>query len=284
MVSVGGGLRSYSAGGRALMDGYEEHEMCSSGRGQVLIPWPNRLRDGRYEFDGRRQQLALSEPELGNAIHGLVRWANWTAVERQDGRVRMEHLLHPQPGYPFALWLAIDYELGPDGLCVRTCATNVGAERCPFGAGAHPYLTAGGQLVDHCTLRAPGRRRLLVDERQIPTGSQPVDGSELDFRSARALGAVRLDTCFCELERGLDGLAHVELIAPDGRGVRLWQDESYPYLMLFSGDTIAVAERRRRGLAAEPMSCPPNAFASGEGLVVLEPGQSFSGSWGIAAL
>ena len=73
VVEVGGGLRSYSAGGRKLVDGYGADEMSSSGRGQVLIPWPNRLQDGSYEFDGRRHQLPLNEPQHHNASHGLVR-------------------------------------------------------------------------------------------------------------------------------------------------------------------------------------------------------------------
>src|SRR6201984_3015264 len=83
VVEVGGGLRSNSAGGRELVDGYKADEMSSSGRGQVLIPWPNRLQDGSYEFGGRRYQLPLTEPERSNAIHGLVRWATWTAAEQE---------------------------------------------------------------------------------------------------------------------------------------------------------------------------------------------------------
>jgi aldose 1-epimerase len=86
VVEVGGGLRSYSAGSLELVHGYGADEMSSSGRGQVLIPWPNRLQDGRYEFDGRRHQLPLNEPEHRNAIHGLVRWGTWTTAEREPHR------------------------------------------------------------------------------------------------------------------------------------------------------------------------------------------------------
>jgi aldose 1-epimerase len=146
VVEVGGGLRSYSAGGRELVDGYKANEMSSSGRGQALIPWPNRLQDGSYEFDGRRHQLPLNEPERRNAIHGLVRWVAWTASVRETHRVVLEYLLHPQPGYPFSLSLGIEYALLDSGLLVRTTATNVGADACPYGTGAHPYLTLGTLL------------------------------------------------------------------------------------------------------------------------------------------
>src|SRR6185436_15569084 len=111
VVEVGAGLRSYTAGDRALIDGYGEEEMATAGRGQVLIPWPNRLHDGAYEFAGRWHHLPLNEPEAGNAIHGLVRWAAWSIGERDAARVVMEHTLHPQPGYPFSLALSIEYSL-----------------------------------------------------------------------------------------------------------------------------------------------------------------------------
>jgi aldose 1-epimerase len=281
VVEVGGGLRAYEAAGRPVLDGYGRDEMCSGGRGQALLPWPNRVRDGQYAFAGRRLQLGLTEPEAHNAIHGLTRWMNWTAVQRDTASVRMELVLHPQTGYPFTLVLAIDYRLGEDGLSVTTQATNVGDGPCPYGAGAHPYLTAGAPTVDVCTLSAPGARRLLSDEQSIPVGSEPVQGTDFDFRTPRPIGALRLDTCYCELARDMDGRARVQLSAPSGDTVTLWQDASYPYLMVFTGDTLAP-DRRRRGLAVEPMTCAPNALASGDGLLRLEPGETAVSCWGIA--
>src|SRR5512133_3096088 len=128
---VGGGIRSYTARGRELLDGYPAGERSPSGRGQVLIPWPNRLQDGSYEFNGRRYQLPLNEPEHRNAIHGLVRWSTWTATKCEPHRVVMEHILYPQPGYPFTLGISIEYALSEMGLRVRTTATNLGAGPCP---------------------------------------------------------------------------------------------------------------------------------------------------------
>ena len=136
VVEVGGGLRTY---GDVLL-GYGVDELCTSGRGQVLAPWPNRIAEGIYEFDGETYQLALTEPTTGSAIHGLVRWASWQAVEREGSRVVMEHVLHPQPGYPFTLRLRVEYALLDEGLSVRTTAENIGERACPFGVGHHPYI------------------------------------------------------------------------------------------------------------------------------------------------
>jgi aldose 1-epimerase len=279
VVEVGGGLRAYSAGGRELLDSYAADEMCTSGRGQVLLPWPNRIQDGSYEFEGRRHQLPLDEPERRNAIHGLVRWSAWTIRERERSRVVMEHRIHPRSGYPFSLAVSIEYALSDQGLSVATTAANAGPDPCPYGCGAHPYLTLGTPTVDSVVLTAPGRAVLHSDDRAIPTGQAAVAGTEYDFTRPRAIGATRLDHCFTDLNRS-EGLARVVVGAPDDTpGLTLWMDEAYGYLMLFTGDPLPDVDRR--SLAVEPMTCPPNAFRTGESLIRLEPGDSFTSRWGL---
>ena len=277
---VGGGLSAYSVGGRELVDGYPPGTPSTSGRGQVLMPWPNRLEDGAYEFDGRTHQLPLTEPERSNAIHGLVREEPWTVADVEAHRVVVEHVLQPRPGYPFTLSLSVEYSLSEGGLHVRTTATNVGAEACPFGSGQHPYLTLGTPVVDSLVMRAPGRTVLIEDDRGIPRGREAVDGTEYDFRRPREIGETTLDDAFTDLERGEDGLARVELRDPTSRaGLTLWLDESYNYVQLFTGDPLPDVSRR--SLAVEPMTCPANAFRTGEDLVRLEPGASCTSAWGI---
>jgi aldose 1-epimerase len=274
VVAVGAGLRTYAVGTRPIVDGYGPDVLCPSGRGQLLVPWPNRIEDGRYDFGGRSHQLALNEPERRNAIHGLVRWSHWSVAERSADRVAFEHLLYPQPGYPFALEWRAEYSLSEAGLAVRFAATNVGSEVAPFGAGWHPYLAIESAVVDDVELRVPAATVLLANERGTPVGSGPVGNEGLDFRESRAIGSTELDHCFTDLEREGDGRARVVVGA-----TTLWADESYPYLMIFTGDGLPDVERR--SVAVEPMTCAPNAFRSGEGLVRLEPGQSHLGSWGI---
>jgi aldose 1-epimerase len=280
VVALGGGLRSYEVAGRQIIDGFPAGERPASGRGQVLVPWPNRIENGSYEFDGKRLQLPLSEPENGNAIHGLVRGATWDVARRAPDRVALAYVLEPQPGYPFTLALGIDYSLSDAGLTVTTTARNIGRERCPFGCGQHPYLTLGTPTVDTLQLQVPGRVVGFSDERGLPVRSSPVDGTEYDFRAGRAIGGTVLDNAYSDLERGVDGRARVLLDDPDSdAGVTLWVDESYPYLMVFTGDTHP--DVARRSIAVEPMTCPPNAFRTGDSLLRLEPGESVSSSWGI---
>lgn len=263
VVEVGGGVRELSHEGTPVLDGYGVGEMASGGRGQPLLPWPNRMTGGRYTFGGRTIQAPISEPSTGSAIHGLTRWVNWTVAEiRPDGCV-MALRLHPQPAYPFTLDLRIDYGLSDTGLAVTLTAMNAGEGSLPFGAGFHPYLTAGSERVDESRLT-------------LAAAAPP----ERDFRAAAAIGDRVIDDCYTGLERDGDGVARVDLGGPSGV-VTLWVDALWSHVMVFTGDTLAP-ERRRRGLAVEPMTCAPDAFNTGDGLRVLAPGESLTGSWGIS--
>lgn len=277
VVEVGGGLRAYSAGGVDVLDGYPAGEMASSGRGQLLIPWPNRIADGRYELAGRTFQLPLTEPAKGHASHGLVRWLPWQVDRRSAGEAVVTCTVHPQPGYPWRLACTVAYRLDDAGLTVTMAVENRSDDEAPVGLGAHPYLAVGDGPVDAARLRVPAATRLLLDDRSVPTGPAPVD-ADTDLRSGPVLGGRVLDTPYTDLERDPDGLVRVRLSRPDGREVVLWADAAYDHLQVFTGDTLP-ADRRRRGVAVEPMTCLPNAFGTDPPL--LAAGGTLSGSWGI---
>ena len=281
ITEVGATLRSFTVEDRPVIDGFGPTEWSHGGRGQVLAPWPNRLGDGTYAFEGVEGQAPINEPFRNNAIHGLVRWMPWRMVGRAQNRVSMACELHPSPAYPFALKLTLEYRLGRDGLTVVADADNIGPTDLPFGLGFHPYLTVGTASVDMMRLRMPADYRLIADDRGLPTGRVPVADTEYDFTEGRISGVTRLDTGFTGLRRDADGRARVELDHPDGgHGVTLWADERFGYLMIYTGDTLEP-DMRRRSLAVEPMSCPPDAFRSGTDRTVLRPGARWTGSWGI---
>ena len=263
-----------------MLEPYPVDAMCDGAHGTPLIPWPNRLADGRYHFDGVDYQLPLTEPEKGNAIHGFLRWRSWRAVDHTAHAVVMATRLYPLSGYPFTLDVQVAYELGEDGLTVATTATNLGDQPCPFGSGQHPYLSPGAGLIDECTVHLDAATRIRTDnDRQLPDGREPVDGTPYDFRGGRRLGDLEVDDPFTDLRRDGDGRAWVRLVAPDRTTAELWVDEHYSVIELYSGDTLSDG-RKRTGLGTEPMTCPPNAFRSGEGLVRLGPGESVTATWG----
>ena len=280
VVEIGAGLRAYSLGERRVIDGYGAEELCNASRGQILVPWPNRVRDGRYVWEGAQLQLDISDVAYNNAIHGLVAWRNWSVAQRSDAIVVMHSVLHPTHGYPFELELDVTYELGDGGLTLTIAARNASERACPYGAGFHPYLAPPGvELVDACEVKLPAATYQLVDGRQIPYANESVAGTPYDFRTPRRLADGVLDTCFLDLERDSDGNARASITGPAGT-TTVWADRTHPFLQVFSGDVLGAAERRR-GLAIEPMTCAPNAFVSGAGLIRLEPGERHVSRCGI---
>ncbi|MGH9128095.1 MAG: aldose 1-epimerase family protein [Acidimicrobiales bacterium] len=281
IVEVGGGVREYEVGGRDVLDPYPLDAMCDGAHGAPLIPWPNRLGDGQYRFDGVDHSIALTEPEKHNSIHGFLRWRSWQVVERDVSRVVMGTRLYPLTGYPFTLDVQVAYELDDEGLLVTTIATNLGDRDCPYGCGQHPYLSPGNGLIDECTLAVDASTQILTEnERQLPTGRASVEGTDYDFRAGKHLGGQRLDTPFTDLGRDAQGRAWARLTAPDGARAELWVDEHYPIIEIYTGDTLSP-QRQRLGLGTEPMTCPPNAFQSGEGLIRLAPSESLTTNWGV---
>ncbi|MDO7869639.1 aldose 1-epimerase family protein [Nocardioides jiangxiensis] len=280
ITESGAALRVLTHDGEDLVDGFAEDAMASMGRGQLLMPWPNRIEDGRYEFAGVQQQLALTEPKRSNASHGLARWAAWSVLEHTASSVALTYRLMAQTGYPWLLDLHVQYDVSADGLTVTQSATNLSDSPAPYASGAHPYLTVGAPL-DTCELLLPAATRGLADPvRLLPTGRESVEGTDVDFQVWRPVKGTVFNDAFTDLRRGRDGRAEVVLRAD--RAVLLWVDEQHRWLQLYSGDDVAGHDRR--SLAVEPMTANANAFRTGEDLVTIEPEDTFSAVWGIRAV
>jgi aldose 1-epimerase len=287
VTELGAGLRELLFGDQPVIAGYEPDELPPGGAGQLLAPWPNRIDGGRYAFGGTEFQLALTERAQANAIHGLTRWLTWTSVWRDASAVLLRSAGHGQQGYPFCVEIDAEYRLHPEaGLHVAITARNRGSHAAPYGTGSHPYLTAGTPVVDDCELTLPAALWLPTDDRGIPSGlPAPVDATPYDFREPRPIGTTRLDHALTGLDRDGDGRAWTYLAAGDGSGTRvgLWAGQDYRWLQVFTGEPLGPG-RRRKALAIEPMTCPPNAFVTADDLLVLEPGQAVTHTWGIRVL
>jgi aldose 1-epimerase len=279
ITSLAGALRRYEVAGTALVETYGEDEPAPAACGIQLSPWPNRVRDGRWELHGATQQLDLTEPSRSNASHGLLRNTAFVPVEHTDRRVVLRGEIHPQHGYPFRLTHQVGYTLDDDGaLAVHQQLTNHSADRAPVAFGAHPFLRIGEVPSEELELTLAAATRLVADERLIPTGTVAVAGTAEDFRSGRRVGTGLLDAAFTDLEPAADGRHHHLLTAPDGRSVELWADPAFGYVHVFFTDRFPG---RHRAVAVEPMTAPANALNSGDGLAWIGPGEHLAAAWGI---
>lgn len=280
VTEVGATLRVFEVAGQSYLDTFDVGDRADAGRGQVLMPFPNRVAGGRYRWDGQEHQLPINEVPPGNAIHGLVRWANWQVRLRASDRITLGLVLHPQDGYPFVLDLALTYTVRRGSLWVRHTSRNIGQTPAPFGTGSHPYLTVGTDTIDCNVLRLPASSHFLTGDQLTPTGTASVAGTPFDFRSPRRIGDTQMDTGFADVLRDADGWARVTLTTPGGPTLEMLLGRGYDFLQVFTGDPLPEP-RRRTGIAVEPYSCATDAFNNGLGLVRLGPGEQTTSTWAL---
>ena len=283
ITARGGALRELQHQGRHLVVTFGPEGHIPDYRGVICAPWPNRLADGTYSYDGRMFRAEINEPERGTALHGLLTGVDWELVRSSADSVTLAGSVEAGAAYPSSLEVSITYQLSADGLSATVRARNSGSHPAPYGVCPHPYLVAGSSPLDEWTLELPARRFLSVTaDRLLPEGVHPVDTHEFDFRTSRPLGTTRIDHAFTGIIRDGEGRAAVRVLDPAGTGVELEWGENWPWVQIHTADK--PAGRDRLGLAVEPMTCPPDAFNSGTDLVHLAPGESHEASWTIRAL
>jgi aldose 1-epimerase len=283
IASVGASLRELSFDGRDLVVPFEADEVRPSYRGATLAPWPNRITDGRYELGGEAFQLPLTEPGRGHALHGLAAWLDFAVTAQSPASVTLEATIEPQEGYPWRVLVSVTNTLSDDGLATTVTASNLADTPAPFGTGPHPYLVAGPGRVDDWTFELPAAAVLEVTrDRLIPTGLVDVETTDFDWRTARPVGDTFVDHAFTDLSRDGSGIATVRLRSGD-TGVEMSWGPECPWVQIHTADQPNESTSRR-GLAVEPMTCPPDAFNSGTDLILLAPGGSTSASWVIRAI
>lgn len=280
IAQVGAAIRQLCIGGVEITAGVDDHNSAPFSYGTLLIPWPNRVRDGRWHHDGRTLQLDITDPCHGSALHGLLRDTSYQPVARSASSITLGAPVVQQRGYPFDLDTVVSYQLVADGLVTMHTVRNIGSTCAPVAIGAHPFLAIGGVPTETLALTVNGRHHIDVDDRRIPIGVTAVEGTEWDLRRGRVIADLDLDDAWCGLTPADGGSLHT-LRAPDGRTVSLWADRSFGFVHAFITREFPSSEGFVTAVAVEPMTAPADAFNSGHGLRWLPPGEAMSASWAI---
>ncbi|MET0590785.1 MAG: aldose 1-epimerase family protein [Naasia sp.] len=280
VADLAAGLRSLTVGGEDLVQRYPDSGIAPHAAGLVLVPWPNRIAGAVWRLNGEEQKLDVTDLSNGNASHGLLRNTGYRVTDRSDGAVTLSATVHPQHGYPFLLETSVRYELVDDGLTVTHGIVNAGDATAPVAIGAHPYLRAGSSRVEDLTLTVVAATRYDVDERNIPTSTAPVPGTEYDLSSGGRVGDLSLDMAYTGLPL-VDGEYRHRLAAPDGVVTELWAGEDFAWVQAFTKPGFPGPDGAELAVAVEPMTAPADAFNSGEGVRWLAPGEEWLTTWGI---
>lgn len=266
--------------------GYSGGRQKKGGQGDVLMPFPGRVAEGRYTFDGEDFQLERNDKEGPNAIHGFVRTLPWRVVGVEASCAVFEVCLDAEQygsnGYPFSLAIQVTYGLDDTGLFCSFDVRNAGTRPAPLGVGFHPYFTVGTPLIDEVEARIPGAGFLEFNDKLTPTGKiLPAAGTEWDCLDFRRIGEKKFNHCYVQLARDAEGMATASLRhVGSGRVIDVLMDRSFSAVVVYTGD--AIADAPRCAFAIEPMTCASDAFNHPEwGLKRLAPGERFSGRYTI---
>ena len=280
--TVAATLRSLTVDGAHLTQPTPDDREPASSNGIVLAPWPNRVKDARWTWRDAVQQLDVTEPERENALHGLLRFTDYTVRERSDEAVTLAAVIYPQHGWPFLVETWVRYALLDDGIEVTHGATNHSTDPAPYGTGTHPFLRVGDAAIADLELVVPAARYVEVDERLNPIGLARVDGTPSDLRDGPRVGGLDLDTAYGELAFTdvVDGRGtSATLIAPDGSRTILRQDVDWGWVQVYTTHEFHDASGDIDAVAVEPMTAPPDAFNSGTGVRWIGSGESWEGGW-----
>ena len=283
IARVGAALRYLAIDGLQLVEPGEFGSLSPFCEGVIMSPWPNRIDGGKWQYQGRTLELPINLHEQQNANHGLLMDVAYDVVEHSESSVTLGALIHARLGYPFNVYTTVSYELVESGVKISHTAVNHSSADAPYALGGHPYLKIAGVATEDLFLRSDAETVLVVDERQIPTGTMPTAHSRFDMRSGVRVGDNFYDHDFTDLPRDAEGLAHTYLTAADGRGFDIWQDAEFKHVVIFTPDFYFadLGQNKRYACAIEPQTAGPNAFNSGDDLTWLKQGQKFVATWGI---
>ena len=291
VTELGAILRVLKYRGKDLLASFDPDGTVPCSNGNVLVPFPNRIEDGTYEFQGHTYTLPIDEHDRNTAIHGYGYRAYWRLQALTEDSVSLSWRVPDMGGYPFDVVVTVTYTLDDQGLTMTTRALNLGDEAAPWAFGIHPWLANGKQGVGDqiqkdnapCTLSIPCSTHVVVDpDRLLPTGTEPVQG-RTDLRQGPVLGEdADFDDAWTDVERDDDGTCSAWFTRPDGIRIQLWGDETITSWQVCTG-TGFDAGMRPAGVAVEPMTAYANAFRTGRNLVILQPAAIYTTQVGYRA-
>lgn len=284
VTSIGAGLRVLRVGEVDIIQGFAEDAEVAYCAGQILIPWPNRVRDGQWSYDGEDFQLPVNEVDLNNAIHGFLLSLPHEVMATSAESVLLHATIAASEGYPWELSVVTEYSLTESGVTIEHRITNASATPAPVAVGTHPFARIGDVPTEDLVVTVPAQTRVVVDERLNTVGSEAVEGTRFDLREGQRVGDFDLDTAYADLTPRPDGTYALVATAPDGRSVTIWGDQNFSQAQVFNTDAFPTENGPGWAVALEPTTAPPNALASGDDLHLIAPSDTWVVTWGIEYL
>lgn len=232
----------------------------------ILFPFANRIKDGKYTFDGIDYVLECNEVDKNNALHGLVYDKNFICADSvmtsNYGSVRLQYSYDGAcKGFPFKFDILLTYKMADQSLSLTVEVMNTGNKALPFTLGWHPYFVS--KNLNESTISFESNIKFLCDKQQIISGK-----TTLNLEMPHQLEGVVLDDGY-KLQSDI-----IKFSTPEYR-LNLRSNSNEKYLQLYTPKAPNV-------IAIEPMTGAADSFNNKIGLQTLHPHKSYTISWNIA--
>ena len=285
VTELGAILRRFDYRDREILVPFDPDAPVPCCNGYVLVPYPNRLEDGEYRFEGHDYSLPIDERDRQTALHGLGYRYMWQLRTLTEDAVTLQWRVPNLAGYPFDVTVSVTYAITDDGLRMTVQARNAGPENAPWAFGIHPWLSNGrhgygNEEIERdnapCRLSLPADTHIISSpDRLLPVGEEAVDGTDHDLRKGVTIAGHTFDDAWTDVHRDEDGSSTATFTRPDGIEVSLSGDRTIHSWQVCTG-TGFPADAHPAGVAVEPMTAHANAFRSGRNLVTLRPDEPYA--------
>lgn len=234
----------------------------------LLFPFPNRLKKGSYNFEGKRYSFPHNDIKLPNALHGMVHNKEFIIVEQSDSMAQLKFCYKGEEAYyPFPFNLFITYQLKETALDIAFEAINTGSCNLPCGFGWHPYFYTA--KYENAQIKLPRLNQVEIDQLMIPIGRK---SPFYTFDTYESVSKHTLDSCFKLKKLGATNSSYLK--PSNVNQIEIWQDENFKFLQVFT-------PQEKTSVAIEPMTCNIDAFNNRDGLKVLAPDEKWRISFGV---
>ena len=250
----------------------------------ILFPFPNRIRNGAWQFEGETYQFD-KPPESPTTIHGLLLNLPYQVDSHaadENGATLVCSLNSqdfPDVGsqYPFPFKIEITYTLKDTALTMGISIKNTGDRNMPMGFGIHPYFSVGLSPeadASQAIITVPAAKYWELDDVLVPTGKQHAVADMLDLRRGQLFAKLKLDHVFTDVQL-TDDVSRCTIENRDtGHGMVMESDSTFRELVVYTPPG-------RDAICFEPYTCPTDAInleAKGipAGVIVLAPEETFS--------
>lgn len=280
--SIAAAVISLQVDGIELLDPGAQEETGGFLEGVTMAPWVNRLADGSYRFGNQDYQVELTDEDRSVANHGMLLETLFDANQTSPDAIKLTAVIEDFDRYPTKLRVEVSYQLTEDGLSVSQQLTNLGAQEAPLAFGSHPYFRIGEFAADELEIKTSAQSVIVTDERLLPVGKKPVIELGLKPNEWVKLSSLQIDNSLTDLHFGENGIAETFLRDPKGRLLRIWQSRVYRHIALFAPSFYKTKnDPVRWSVALEPQTSAANSFNTSADLLVVKPGETVEGNWGV---